>query len=168
MITIEKMLWSLIKFSQLIVKGDVWRSVWRICMWILGLKGLMLRILSRLGSFAVICVNIDVRNKLIQHTTNSINDPVAYCRWHSHCITSWINQSNCSLVKVIMKQFKMEEIGISLASNPFHPIPSPWVLLKILPKFLLNLQRKVWTKSKISRVVRQGGKGIDVFWSNSM
>ena len=27
-------------FSQLIVKGNVWRSVWRICMWILGLKGL--------------------------------------------------------------------------------------------------------------------------------
>ena len=41
MITIEKMLWSFIKFSQLIVKGDVWRSVWRICIWILGLKGLM-------------------------------------------------------------------------------------------------------------------------------
>ena len=40
MIAIEKMLSSLIKFSQLIVKGDVWRSVWRICMWILGLKGL--------------------------------------------------------------------------------------------------------------------------------
>ena len=31
---------SLIKFSQLILQGNVWRSVWRICMWILGLKGL--------------------------------------------------------------------------------------------------------------------------------
>ena len=31
---------SFIKFSQLILKGNVWRSVWRICMWILGLKGL--------------------------------------------------------------------------------------------------------------------------------
>ena len=40
MITIEKMLCSFIKFSQLIVKGGVWRSVWRICMWILGPKGL--------------------------------------------------------------------------------------------------------------------------------
>ena len=40
MITIEKIPWSFIKFSQLILKGDVWRSVWRICMWILGLKGL--------------------------------------------------------------------------------------------------------------------------------
>ena len=28
------------KFSQLILKGNAWRSVWRICMWILGLKGL--------------------------------------------------------------------------------------------------------------------------------
>ena len=34
------MLWSAIKFSQLILKGNVWRSVWRICMWIMGLKGL--------------------------------------------------------------------------------------------------------------------------------
>ena len=40
MITIEKMFWSFIKFSLLILKGNVWRSVWRICMWILGLKGL--------------------------------------------------------------------------------------------------------------------------------
>ena len=40
MITKEKMPWSFIKFSQLILKGNVWRSVWRICMWILGLKGL--------------------------------------------------------------------------------------------------------------------------------
>ena len=41
MITKEKkLLWSFIKFSQLILKGNVWRSVWRICTWILGLKGL--------------------------------------------------------------------------------------------------------------------------------
>ena len=40
MITKEKMVWSFIKFSQLILKGNVWRAVWRICMWILGLKGL--------------------------------------------------------------------------------------------------------------------------------
>ena len=32
--------WSDIKSSQLIHKGNVWRSVWRICMWILGLNGL--------------------------------------------------------------------------------------------------------------------------------
>ena len=31
---------SVIKFSQLILYGNVWRSVWRICMRILGLKGL--------------------------------------------------------------------------------------------------------------------------------
>ena len=40
MISKEKMLWSTIKFSQLILKGNVWRSGWRICMWTLGLKGL--------------------------------------------------------------------------------------------------------------------------------
>ena len=26
------------KFSRLLLKGNVWRSVWRICMWTLGLK----------------------------------------------------------------------------------------------------------------------------------
>ena len=41
MIIIEKIPWPFIKFSQLILKGDVWRSVWRICMWILGRKGLI-------------------------------------------------------------------------------------------------------------------------------
>ena len=40
MLTKEKIPWSFIKFSQLILKGNAWRSVWRICMWILGLKGL--------------------------------------------------------------------------------------------------------------------------------
>ena len=39
-IIIEKIPGSFIEFSQLILKGNVWRSVWRICMWILGLKGL--------------------------------------------------------------------------------------------------------------------------------
>ena len=40
MITKEKMLWSFIKFSQLILQGNVWRSVSRICKCILRLKGL--------------------------------------------------------------------------------------------------------------------------------
>ena len=39
MITKEKMPRSFIRVSQLIRKGNVWGSVWRICMWILGLKG---------------------------------------------------------------------------------------------------------------------------------
>ena len=39
-ITQEKLPWSIIKFSQLILYGNLWRSVLRICMWILGLKGL--------------------------------------------------------------------------------------------------------------------------------
>ena len=50
MITKEKMLWSFIKFSQHILHENVWRSVWRICMWILGLKGLT-GMYSRLGVF---------------------------------------------------------------------------------------------------------------------
>ena len=40
MIIKEKMLWLFMKFSQHIFYGKVLRSVWRICMWILGLKGL--------------------------------------------------------------------------------------------------------------------------------
>ena len=40
MINKEKMPRSFIKFSQLILKGNVWRSVWRICLCILGLNGL--------------------------------------------------------------------------------------------------------------------------------
>ena len=40
MITKEKMPWSFIKFCQLILQKNVWISVWRICMWMLGLKGL--------------------------------------------------------------------------------------------------------------------------------
>ena len=36
----KEMLWSLTKFSQLILQQKVWRWDWRICMWILGLKGL--------------------------------------------------------------------------------------------------------------------------------
>ena len=38
MITKEKMLSSVFKFSQLILKGNVYKSVWGICMWKLGLK----------------------------------------------------------------------------------------------------------------------------------
>ena len=40
MITKEKMPCLFIKFSQHILKGNAWISVWRICMLILGLKGL--------------------------------------------------------------------------------------------------------------------------------
>ena len=41
MITKGKRLWSFIKFSQLSLQGNVWISDWRICMWILGLNGLV-------------------------------------------------------------------------------------------------------------------------------
>ena len=41
-ITSGKMLWSSIKFSQLIFQGNVWRWVWRMCMWISVLKVLCL------------------------------------------------------------------------------------------------------------------------------
>ena len=37
-----KELWSVNKFSQLILKGKVWQTVWRICIWTLVLKGLII------------------------------------------------------------------------------------------------------------------------------
>ena len=40
MITSEKVLWSFNKFSQLIFQENVGKFIWRICMWIFGLKGL--------------------------------------------------------------------------------------------------------------------------------
>ena len=40
MITKGKMPCLFLKFSPHILKGNAWISVWRICMWILGLKGL--------------------------------------------------------------------------------------------------------------------------------
>ena len=43
MITERKNIWSFTKFSQIILQGNVRRPVWRICMWILGLKGLSWR-----------------------------------------------------------------------------------------------------------------------------
>ena len=39
MITIEKMLWPFINFSELILKRNACRSVWRFSKWILRLKG---------------------------------------------------------------------------------------------------------------------------------
>ena len=48
MITKEKMPRSFIRVSQLIRKGNVWGSVWRICMWILGLKGLKLCVILKI------------------------------------------------------------------------------------------------------------------------
>lgn len=42
MFTKGKILWSFIKFSPIILKGNVWRSVRRICLRILGIKRLTL------------------------------------------------------------------------------------------------------------------------------
>ena len=54
MLTKEKIPWSFIKFSQLILKGNVWRSVGRNSMWILGLKGV----------FALFSVAVTVSTRL--------------------------------------------------------------------------------------------------------
>lgn len=48
-------------------------------------------LLSRLCSFAVVSVNVDIRNKLIQYTTCCVNHSVAYGWRHSHGITLYFN-----------------------------------------------------------------------------
>ena len=42
LITEGEMFCSKIKFPQLILQGNVWILVWRICIWILGIKVLVL------------------------------------------------------------------------------------------------------------------------------
>ena len=49
----EKMPWSFIRFSQLILKGNVRRSLWRICTCILGLQGLK----DSMYNYAELCVS---------------------------------------------------------------------------------------------------------------
>ena len=69
MITKEKMPRSFIKVSQLILKGNVWESVWRVCMGILGLKGLNLqRLHLHSGRFCRWLVS-----RVIIKTSNKIN-----------------------------------------------------------------------------------------------
>lgn len=38
MITKEKCFDFFMKLSQLFLDGNVWRSIWRLCMWILGVS----------------------------------------------------------------------------------------------------------------------------------
>ena len=55
MINKGKMPWSFIKFSQLILKGNVRRSLWRICTCILGLQGLTDSMYNKL--YTEVCVS---------------------------------------------------------------------------------------------------------------
>ena len=50
-------------FSQ-IVSTNVWRSVWRICMWILGLNGLNLLMISKKNSVLIFEPKIFLKNTL--------------------------------------------------------------------------------------------------------
>lgn len=75
-----------------------------------------------------------------------------------------------------MKQFKMEEIGISLASNPFHlvldgirnenththPIPIS-VVGDFAKVFVKSSKESMNRKQNLLSVVKRGGKGMDVF-----
>ena len=75
MVTQEKRPWSYIKFSQLILKGNVWRSVWRICMLILGLKGLIYKghscqsVTNLYLTYFLVSVIVYTTKKLLQGST---------------------------------------------------------------------------------------------------
>ena len=87
-ITKEKVPWSFFKFSRLILKGNEWRSVWRIRMFILGLEGLTARICGQ-GSQV-----IDQSDQQPEHNTINWRDTTHFdseddnrtgCRNVSHC-----------------------------------------------------------------------------------
>ena len=104
MITIEKRLWSFIKFSQLIVKGDVWRSVSRICMWILGLKGL--RILQHLNDTQSCVFVEECLLRQLQCWKSRLKDvgPSDYCRILSHSRKATENLFTESVCQGVTKQ----------------------------------------------------------------
>ena len=59
----RKMSQSFIKFSKRILKENVWRSVWRSCMWILGFKGL------RVSAKGLSCCSCQLCSKLLPEKT---------------------------------------------------------------------------------------------------
>ena len=108
MITQVKMPWSFIKFSQLILKGNVWRSVWRICMWILGLNGL-----SSKKHLLELSLSLDL---MLVHSGN-----------HLHCINvggeRWSEAKHCFFEQKSMMTLTLESTPIVLWSKSFTATP---------------------------------------------
>ena len=120
MITIEKMLWSFIKFSQLIVKGDVWRSVWRICMWILGLKGLS--ILQHLNDTQSRVFIEECLLRLLQCWKSRLKDvrPSDYCRILSHSLKATENLLTESVRQGVTKRNladSLRDLGFTISQT---------------------------------------------------
>ena len=94
----EKMPWCFIKFSQLILKGNAWRSVWRICMWILGLKGL------KEISWAIIFFS----GPLLQYQENwiAISTILAFLQFSIIVLNTLGHTCTCNIVVVLIRWSK--------------------------------------------------------------
>ena len=63
MINKEEMRWSVVTFSQLILQDNVETLVWRICIWISGLKGLKGNLASAVPSYRLCSCPVLKENK---------------------------------------------------------------------------------------------------------
>ena len=90
MISKEKVLWSFNMFFPLILWGNVWRSVWRICMWILGIKGLI-QILYFFRYVKSFCKNPFGNLNNYYCYINIYNNIYYYdnCYFYYHCYCLW-------------------------------------------------------------------------------
>ena len=113
MINWGKLLWSCIEFSQLILHANVRNSVWRICIWILGLNGqLAARFLT----------NQPIRNKtkptwldlswVFMYSKDFVSQWKRYVRYV--CIGSWRYFQPCWLTII------NTEIACNLTKGVFH------------------------------------------------
>ena len=103
--------WSYIKFSQLILKGNVWRPVWRICMLILGLKGLMLK--ESIYRFVICFVIANPRNlRSVTNSGRSCEGPLtrAYKKSQHTTLKLW-ERSQPSIGNVCLQEWKNAEWG---------------------------------------------------------
>ena len=148
MIIIEKIPWSFIKFSQLILKGNVWRSVWRICMWILGLKGLT--VLTVITIFALwpwdlnsIFLGRRVHKKnqfekeclLNPHWGNrTTKQNTGLFRFHHHCnptVTNLCSSNFFSLSTCVTPTLKCTENSSTVQVLSQHAILAFWYFKKL-------------------------------------
>ena len=106
MINWGKLLWSFIEFSQLILHANVRNSVWRICIWILGITGqLVARFLT----------NQRIRNKDQTNVTRpfvSFHVQQRFC--FPVCIGLWRYVQPCWLTVI------NTEIACNLTKEVFH------------------------------------------------
>ena len=98
MISKEKMFWSFNTFYPLVLWGNVWRSMWRICMWIFGVKGLI-----------QILYYFRYPNSFFENPFGNLNNYYCYiniynniyyfhhCYFYYHCYCFWSTFWSCDV-----------------------------------------------------------------------